>query len=555
MLLIYTTRTNKKIIHLINKAKVCYLGFDYKVKNRLIDTGIDVSDISLLLAKVSNDIKYDFIDYIASIGSLQKDKVSWWTTRVASKSNLQTDFYSMVCLIMVARQLIEKNDCDVFIVSDPWVYFILKHNFTFYTPFLSKMRAYIDCLVGTLINVVKFPLARFLWLLKVIFKNTKFKKYISEGISRESNFVFSWVEKHSFEDDVTYNDPYLKGLEAFESQLPLVRFIPYYVSPSLYPYLKMAEQNFTGLPYYSNSSIIIKSLFAQSKIKYNSDFKGLDLSYLWVREILEENCGSHCSQQFHDYQCWRKFFRKAKGKLIYPYENQPWEKMMIMAANAERSNLQLIGYQHSSIGKILLNYFTTPKELSLLPVPDTIVVNSITYQSIFEKYYKHSKVNIINGGALRYPKFIKLVYKEHKKKRIGVMMPSDRNQAYDLLNHLNSVQTENFNIIIKPHPDLPLKKEDIKENISLFSGLATDLYNSVDGIVYCSSTSGVEAYSYGLPVFKYAGNFIDLRMAEDLFTPKVIRSISEISNADLFFHEPKEIFDPVNCTVWQDLLK
>jgi hypothetical protein len=555
MLLIYPAIINKEVIRLINKTKICYLGFDYKVKNRLIDMGMNVLDISLLLSKVSNDIKYDFIDYIASIGELQNNKELWWATRIASKSNLQTDFYSMVCLIMVAKQIIEENDCDVFIVTNPWVYFILKHNFTFYASSLSKMRASIDCLVNILINIVKFPLARFYWLVKLIIKNIKFKKYVREEVSSRSNFVYSWVEERSFEDDGTYNDPYLKGLGAFKSQLPLVRFIPYYVSPSLYPYLKMAEQNFTGLPYYSNTSIIIKSLFAQFKIRYNSDFKGLDLSYLWVREILKENCDSHCSQQSHDYQCWRKFARKAKGKLIYPYENQPWEKMMIMASGAEHSELKLIGYQHSSIGNILLNYHTTPKELSLLPIPDMIVVNSTSNQDILGKYYENSDLEVINGGALRYSGHMEINHSGHKKKRVGIMLPSGKNQAYDLLTHMNSRQIEKFDIIVKPHPDLPIKKSDLKSGLELFSGTAEDLYSIVDGIIYCSSTSGLEAYSLGIPVFRYLGNFIDLQMGEDLFTPKLIRSIHDISESDLSFQTPKRIFSPVNFAVWQDLLK
>lgn len=84
---------------------ICYLGFDYKNKKRLQEKGIPLLDISFILSKISDEMKYDFIDYIASVGEIQKDKVMWWSTRIASKINLQTDFYSIVCLIMAANEI------------------------------------------------------------------------------------------------------------------------------------------------------------------------------------------------------------------------------------------------------------------------------------------------------------------------------------------------------------------------------------------------------------------------------------------------------------------
>ena len=43
--------------------RICYLGFDYEKRLRLIQAGIALQDISNLLEKVANELKYDFIDY------------------------------------------------------------------------------------------------------------------------------------------------------------------------------------------------------------------------------------------------------------------------------------------------------------------------------------------------------------------------------------------------------------------------------------------------------------------------------------------------------------
>lgn len=536
-----------------NTEQVCYLGFDYKKKKMLQEKGIPLLDISLILSKISDEMKYDFIDYIASVGEIQKNKVMWWSTRIASKINLQTDFYSIVCLIMAADELIVEKSCNVFITDDWRVFFTIKNKFECFASAFSQFKARIAFFKSISFYTAKYFLSRLKWMTRILIKNNTFKKYLNQ-VKGKAVFIFSWVEERSFNNEGEYNDPYFPGIEKFVSQQSTVLLLPYYVNPSFFSRLKKTGKALVGMPYYSSIKIILQSLPVVYRINFNPLFKGVDLKYLWTNEILRENCGSHLCQQLHDFKCWEMFFQDHKGKVLYPYENQPWEKVMIMAASKRAKTVEFIGYQHSAIGKILFNYHTTPREISIMPRPDTIVANSAPNFQFLNNMYKDCGVKVLDGGALRYAEPPDLKTDCDYPKRLGVFLPNDIRQSCELFTDVINNKQSGFEFLIKYHPDLPLDFKINKSNVRIFLKSARELYGIVSGVVYCSSTVGLEAYSCGIPVFRFQGQFIDLRMGEYIFEPKVITSVNEISDQHLVLHQEKNLFGAINNSVWMNIL-
>lgn len=535
--------------------RVCYLGFDSTQINRIRICDAKLVEITEELSLVAERIKYDFIDYVASIGEKQVSQVLWWATRMASKSNSQTDFFSIVCLILVAKKLVRTRGCEAIITSDPRVYFMLRRNFEFLSPISSFLKAGGEYLGKALFSIVKMFLGRSLWFGRTIVKNRRVRKYLQD-VGQESNFIYSWVEDRSFSEDGCYGDPYMPGLDEFRTNTPTVLLIPYYVKCGLYPKLKLARKDIAGLPFYSRLSKAIQACFCFAMIRFHPYFKGVDYGFLWRDEILYENCTTGLCENVHDYLCWKEFFRRARGKLIYPYENQPWEKMMILARNEVGGSVRLIGYQHSAIGRMHLSYHTTPREISTMPVPDVIVLNSEETEELYKKYYaENEKVRVINGGALRYSREVSIGQEQEDRKRLGVFLPIDRNLSRHIIDHLNALHQDRFDIIMKPHPNLPVSRKELRPEYQIFEGSAVELYKIVDGVVYCSSSAGLEAYSYGLPVFRVTGQFLDLEIGEDSFSPHIIKSITDISEDQLKHHPAREVFGPVNQRIWRSILK
>lgn len=449
--------------------------------------------------------------------------------------------------------MIGEKLCNVFITDDWRVFFTLKNKFEFFASSLSRFKASIDFIKSISFYTAKFFLSRLKWMTKILIKNNIIKKYLKQ-VKRKSVFIFSWVEERSFNNEGEYNDPYFPDMEKFASKEPAVLLIPYCVNTSLFSKLRRTGKALAGIPYYSNIKIILQSLHVIYKINYNPLFKGVDLKHLWINEILRENCGSHICQQLHDSRCWEMFFQDHKGKILYPYENQPWEKMMIMAASKTPESIEFIGYQHSSIGKILFNYHTTPREISIMPKPDKIIANSAPHFQFLNNLYKDSGVKVLDGGALRFAEPLELKTDCDHLKRFGVFLPNSKSQSYELFADIINNNQPGFEFLIKYHPDLPLDIKITKSNVQIFSKSARELYSIVNGVIYCSSNSGLEAYSYGIPAFRFQGQFIDLRMGEYIFEPKVITSVDDISDQDLVLHQKRDIFSTINNSVWVGIL-
>ncbi len=532
------------------RGDVCYAGFDYRVRRRLIDGGVNLLDISEAIEESSRELKFEFIDYIASTGRRQRHEVLWWSSKIASKSNLQTDFFSVVALLEAVTKMVDREGCRFLLVSDPRVFFALLGRYPGSAPMSSRVRACCAYGLTLLRSLLLFLPARVYLLLRLLYRNGTFRRYTREAPGR-AVYIYSWLEERSFGGERSYEDPYLGDMLRFTDGKGVL-FIPYYGKPSLYARLRSAGLRFTGLPCYSRISFIVRSLLVVNRVRRDPVFKGLDLTCLWRVEVFRENCG-HSGQRFHEYLCWKEFFQQAGGTLVYPYEGQPWEKVMILAASAVRNRWRLIGYQHSSIGKMQLNYHTTPNEAETMPLPDTIVVNSASALELLRIYYEPSGPKVVDGGALRYRARPLLKRVERQRKKLGVMMPSERDQTYTLFYDVKRDSPGRFDIAIKPHPDLPIE-EAMPENMEVFSGPAFDFYARVDGVVYSSSTVGLEAFSYGLPVFRYRGAFIDLQMGENGFHPRTIRSIREITEDDLRPGEPREVFTPPREDLWRSLL-
>lgn len=529
---------------------VCYLGGNVEQLHQLKKKDITLYNHTELLHNTAEEIKYNFIDYIVSIGKKQNNAVIWWATRIASKSNLQTDFFFLVCLIIVAKTICEKKLSDVLVVDDERLFLTLKNNFVF-----DKIIATDAIMIYRKNKVKSFIYSiviRILFLFNTLRYNVRAKKYLSKTFNNDSVFLSSWIEERSFNKNGRYEDAYLTGLIEIETLQQKWLFHTYYTNPTHISKLS-SEYKQTGLSAFSSLWKVLRSVVSVANVRSLSPFMDLDISVLWNAEMQRENWHESYFQNVHDYYCRVDFHQKARGRYIYVYENQPHEKLMLLAAKLHKDSLTFIGYQHSWQCNLLLTEVTTEEELSYMPVPDVLLVNSESHKEYFEQFYR-GKVKVFNGGALRY-QHKDIQKKERSEKRIlGIMLPSDYSQAIELIDDINNHEQKSFEIVVKCHPDMKFSADTFRDEITVFDGSAIEFYQSVDAIVYRSSTSGLEAYSYGLKVFKFVGLCLDLEVGENIFEPHVISSISETEHIYWNSHDPIDVFSNVNKDVWRRVI-
>ena len=536
---------------------VCYLGFNFRSRRILSDSGFQPVDISAILEELAEKHMYDYIDYIAQIGKKQNDKVLWWSTSVASKSNLQNDLFQIIILLLAAEKLYHNGAVSNFIVDDHRVFYLLQKNFIIVTEWVSRFNILRKKIELSISRFLSYFLSRVLWFFRIINHNRKVK-LSQKKQSPNCTYIYSWVEKRSFNESDEYSDPYMPGLDDIAGENSYL-FLDYYVDPALYEKLFKLNYRVASLAYFSASWLLLKSFFKRlrpyglGKVR----FLNFDFSYLIRDQIKRENSLSIIPHRYYSYLCWKNFFKQSSGMMIFPFEGQPWEKVMLLAKQTVSSKMKTAGYQHSAVGKIQTSYYTTPEELKYIPQPDMIIGNATAFTDLFSEMYKDTLVKVLNGGSFRYSEPIKFVNSQigNNEKVIGILASIDKGQTEELVYHLNhTVLPSGLRFMIKSHPNLPISRENLRPEIQLFEKSAKDLYAISDAILYTSGSSGIEAYSLGLPVFRFCGNFIDLRVGEGVFTPNVISSVAELVSFDLVKHDPVIIFPPANIKVWEEIV-
>tara|TARA_B100000315_G_scaffold241067_1_gene261545 strand:- start:927 stop:2585 length:1659 start_codon:yes stop_codon:yes gene_type:complete len=551
MKLIYINRLD---IRRLDKTKnISYLGYNFSNIKFFKDLEINIVDTRGLNTEVAHEIKCDFIDYIAEIGKNQINQVKWWATTIASKSNLQSDFFSYICLLKTFSLLEDKNRCSIVFVDDIRLFFLIKRNYKISTTIFSVIIASYIYIYKVIFMFMRgtFSRAKFIFL-RLLYDN--YSKNIFERHNGDCTYIYSWVEDRSFNSKGEYNDPYFPGINNFSPLNTYIIFLPYYVKKHL---MKKFDKKalLDGLSSYSSFGKIIKSSLSFYKPIINTSFYNFDLRTLWFFEILTDVTTNKYVSNIHEYYCWLDFFKSPRKKILYPFENQPWEKMMILASEAVKSDTSIMGCLHTTTHRLLLSFHTTKKDVSYLPLPHVIIVNSKPVERLYIKYFKDKSTEIINGGSLRFSATnIQKIKNSADRQVIGVMLSCINSQTKEQLYDLNNNSNPQFDYLIKPHPDLPVYENYWQNNISYFSGTAEELYNIVDAIVYCSSTSGMEAYSYGIPVFRFLTQYLDLETGEDNFKPMLIKSIGDISEPQVMPHKPVQLFSPVNKKMWHNIL-
>jgi hypothetical protein len=529
-----------------------YLGYEFEIKRKLLIGDCLFYDISELLENVVDNLKFDFIDYVTNLGQDQKDISVWWSTKLASKSNFQTDFYSRLCMLEVANELLKKHLTINVVCNDPQIFNLIRLNLETKSLLINRLNAFFKNFQARFILNIKLLPRRVYFILGHYKYSKKAKSLLVHEIGNSKiNYIYSWIENRTFDKDGNFNEIYLKGLSDFKAKDPFMTFCPNSTKIEYYHRLNLIQHKATGLAVFSRKFYPFKLINKFVRFNLNLKFNSYNLKNILSYENLIENSYASFLTIRKDYESWLDFFASASGNLFYPFENQPWEKIMLLAARKNNTQVKTIGYHHISIHKMLLSNYSTEKELTYLPLPDILITNSQTNLVHYKAQFKE-KTHVMDGGALRAPVMNKL--SQRKTNVIGVMLSTMRTSTMELIYNLINNNIKSYKFLVKPHPDLPVDDSEFPENVMLYKDSLDTFYASVDAVVYSNSTAGIEAYSLGLPVFRFVTQVIDFKSGELDFSPIAIKSYEEITNYNLTKEKQRNVFSPINLSLWEEVL-
>ncbi len=545
-----------------------------------------------LLEETAEKQKQPFLDFLAGLGREQKNQRYWWASDTAYRNPLTSDFFQLWCYADLFEKLCTETRNGekllVVFVTDRWLYRHLRECYEKGKPGLRfKSRKW---LWPEAIKLSARFIAYRLYFLQRAFKHylnaalfgSRNKRIISQaGKNDRRVYIYSWVQERFFTADGEFHDGYFGRLPAIlaENALKITYITPMFMRENLKKKcLAHGGFEFTFLDNYLHLRDILKSFFA-----FFSIFIGKETGHLKTllrRQALQEIFFHNHLAYYYAYKRWLKEIDSEKITIIYPFENQPSEKMLCLAAAESGKNVRLIAYQHSTVPSFLLNYFAGAGESDHMPLPDCIVTDSDSTLGKLEKA-GFGATKLVNGGALRYEYLHHTTGNRPQKvtkrpKTILVALPYLVGLTGEmLLATLNAFADMNtIQVLIKYHPAInperlgiklppwPAHFKETKQNIP-------EMLHEIDLVICYSSTMVLEMFLTGVPVVRYR--------SENNIGLDSIAEMDEISVKSCYENDMRDVaitvlnetgypaaapggdishfFSPVNEEVWREVVQ
>lgn len=531
------------------------------------------------LQDVSIKNKQAFLDIIAKTGENQ-DKPVWWATVTAYKNPLISDIFLNYCFLLLVQMWTEQGiKKRLIIMEDTWLIKACLNSFNDKSVFVAKgwcchmkncAKRRIFSVIGmvyTLLHLVAW------WFFDKIYA-LKYRKQLADILRNKIDIIFyTWIEDRSFKgEQCDFIDPYLKALRNYckEKRLNSITFTLPNLSIGL---LKKAYKSKEIIPamQFAKFSDLFKSFKRSLTMKWHKpqcDINGLDFNSLFEAERLKGRSGIVTT--YLNYLINLNVFKEHNitcKVIAYPFENQPWDKMLITAARQAGVDCKIAACHTITVPFLYLNFFLGKDENRSHPQPDIIMANGSYAKSVLDK--AGFSCDIKNGGSLRYTSDVKPnksqdhVNNECRDEKVLVLLSTSLNYSLDLLFYLLRNANSNKKFLLKPHPDTPesvIRKyvSKLPSNFTFVSGSMEQWMGQVGWAVHIGTTAALECMANEINIFKYLPERIDLDplLCTD-FKQETICDNDTLRfsiNENLDIPDSSLIAEPFNHHVWNEIL-
>lgn len=502
-----------KKINLKNNFVWCYIGKNYDLKDKIQEYAGLENRLFLdgRLHGIAGELRRPYLDYIANMASLHGGSTDWWATCFSSKSPFLTDFYLLLCYKALIKRLIGEymgSDRELFIfIEDPWLLDDLKKEYKVdkeirYTKDnFCKTKMILYFLVRGI--SYRVGLAAYLITSKVLLRK---KHFYPETGRPDTIGIISFAEERSFNQD-RFNDPYTGELDRFLEKNGYKVFRPLFINAPISLVKKIIRLRKTMWPLIIDFKLrdllkIFKIWRPDSGLNCISD---IDVRALIKREAYAEFSKAGYNRCLILHEIMVRFFnRNLCSKVIYFFENQPWEKIVCSAAKGKGINI--IGYQHSTIPFFLMMYFLGRGEEKLVPLPDKVIANGkLNLEMLVREGYPEDK--LVNGGTWRYGYLNNSITKINRSgpPRLFFILPANKSLVRMIEKYIKILLQEDLcaEYWVKHHPDVSLSAYGVNFGppVKVVNEPINNVLEQVD-IVIASGTPNVEALVYGKTVIR-----------------------------------------------------
>ena len=470
------------------------------------------------------DFRKEYVDFI---GKLNHDyrSIYWWATTLSYKgtfaSSPHKDIFNYYCI----DSLIKKKNCNYVIINnDPILNSSIKNNcersgiecrlLDSARP-LSRISHYRRCVLGAVYFLCEGWVKK-LWTSICLSRSIKksLKKDVAYYVLR------SYVDERSFAGAAGYKDLYFGRLPEYlnakdKKFIILTGMLTNYKNlcrrlKDIRHIMVIPQEYFAG--YLDFLKVSALTFINKVRVRKPILFCGLEVTEFVEQSIRKDYEFGEIQKNLMYFYYIKNLSKKMKiDRFIYPFENQAWEKISILAVRKYSPSSGITGYAHSSFRPNLFGYSCSDDEKGVIPFPDKIVTVGKELKNIVEGFGNYpDKTQISMGCALRYEYFFnENTISRNKNGKILAALSMDFNRCLRLLRFLIDSFTgrDHHEIILRSHPFLPveaiIQKYDLKLNNNFQISKNLEIRQDLDDtsmLIYTDTTSCMEALMRGTPV-------------------------------------------------------
>ncbi|MBI5139176.1 hypothetical protein HZA26_01015 [Candidatus Nomurabacteria bacterium] len=532
------------------------------------------------LEQTALKLREPFTEWISKLAQNSHKDINaigrFWAITFTARSPETSDIFQNFCLLYLCISEMSNNPEIQVVVEDPWLFSAL---LSYVSKSNGNFQARLDRFKVSVYLYARVLPARFLFLLRGT------SRLILAHILRPRNsFNAKTVNLvsyaiHSSLTGNTYHDSFFGNLpELLKSwNLEVHHLFPLHTPSKLFFRISRIPSGRLLASWATALDLLYSSLFwAKISIKTKAiQFENINIKCFLQKELIKENASNRYVLNIWQTLTWKRFSKHAKGVVIYIFENHPWEKGLNYSLS--KSSVNRIGYQHSTIPALLMNYIPAGK--AEVPFyPEVILANSPANEKLL-KSFGWDIPKVLVAGALRYnlrldqTSKIEISTGVNRRPTLYIAFPGEPELSDHLLNILNNKihADSQTRLLLKFHPSLLPRKKLYKyiPRAELANQQLNDLANQLDGVLFVSTTLGLEAMLIGLPVYRFipdsilsldpmpsflsnhTTNFCDYRTIGRLVSNITIRKTSLQPRTE----SKNLLYFPVDDQVWKKTLR
>ncbi len=478
--------------------------------------------LSNRLHQVASQLRQPYLDFVGEQGRLEQDRLSWWSTGFSWKHWCVSEFFLLLCYLKISKDLLaeirEQDDYLLIVIEDLWLFEELRTSLIHHpsAKFLGKGNLRWEMIRAFFLGMAK----RCWWAVKMV-RNYIRQRMVSGRVypptdTRELAAIYSFPLQRCLRSEHGWYDPFLPHLDEIleEQELSVRRFSPP-ESSGFERALAERQEYFIPLILYATVAGCCRSFLAVwiPHWAMESRVAGHSVGYLLRREWWVELSRPNLCIYRMFYECAANMFREGRWRVVaFPFENQPWEKLLTVCA--KESGVRSIGIQHAMFSKFSLSYFLGVGESESMPLPDRVCASG-PYPAQLLRNGGIPMNCLRETGSLRYghlngPREAsqRTSPPSRSYSEVLVALPIDRSLSQHLLAAIarafpSGGQEYGIRFHIKAHPGCPIRPHEIGFSAELAPQDFLEALQQCGLVMFTGSTVGPEALAMGWRVIRF----------------------------------------------------